>query len=510
MMSVRANQPDWRLSTLLEGFAAVSPGLDVPLRDLCLDSRRAQPGAVFIALAGHRAHGLSHAAEALARGAVAVLWEPAPGVEAPVDLGVPCVAVPGLGQRLGEIADRFFGHPSGAMKLIGVTGTDGKTSVSQFLAQTLYQESGRCGVIGTLGAGVYGELVETGHTTPDALSLHRWLADLRGRGVRYTVMEVSSHALVQGRINGAALDIAVLTNLSRDHLDYHDSMEAYAEAKARLFRWPGLETAILNLDDAFGRKLAAELAEREVQILGYGLAAASGEIEQVRGESVEYRPDGLAFSVVTPWGSGRLETGLLGAFNVHNLLAVLAALLQLGLSLTDALERLTHVRTVPGRMERFSGGKGATLVVDYAHTPAALAQVLQALRMHCEGRLWCVFGCGGNRDPGKRPLMARASEQFADRVVLTSDNPRHEDPQDIAREVMTGFERPAEVHQELDRQAAVEWAWSHAAAGDLVLVAGKGHETVQIVGDEQRPFSDRDLARRLVSGMAEGNGEDIA
>ncbi|MFN2350015.1 MAG: UDP-N-acetylmuramoyl-L-alanyl-D-glutamate--2,6-diaminopimelate ligase [Thioalkalivibrio sp.] len=503
MMAATRTQGHWTLAGLLEGIAPVAPGQDVAVSDLCIDSRRAQPGAVFIALAGHKVHGLAHAAEAIARGAVAVIWQPAPRVPAPQDLGVPCVALHGLGRHLGEIADRFFVHPSGAMKLVGITGTDGKTSTSQFLAQALDERSGRCGVIGTLGAGVYGTLSDTGHTTPDALSLHRWLADLRGQGVRYTVMEVSSHALAQGRINGAALDLAVLTNLSRDHLDYHASEAEYAGAKAKLFKWPGLESAILNLDDPFGRELASRLAG-QTPVLGYGLNLPDDNEECVRAEAVDYRPDGLAFDVCTPWGRGRLETGVLGAFNVYNLLAALAGLLQLGLSLTDALQRLERVSTVPGRMERFARVDGATLVVDYAHTPAALAQVLQALRNHCTGRLWCVFGCGGDRDAGKRPLMAWAAEQFADRVVVTSDNPRHEDPAAIAAQVMAGFERADAVHMELYREAAVRWAWDQAVPGDLVLVAGKGHETVQIVGDEQRPSSDRALARQLVQGIGEG------
>ncbi len=496
MMPALSPRSHWNLAALLEGLAPVPPGQDTQVTDLCIDSRRAQPGAAFFALAGHRGHGLAHVDAALARGAAAVVWEPAPGVAPPARLPVPCVAMPELSWRLGEMADRFFGHPSRAMKLVGVTGTDGKTSVTQFLAQALDREPGHCGVIGTLGAGVYGALADTGHTTPDAVSLHRCLADLRGRGVRHTVMEVSSHALVQGRINGVALDIAVLTNLSRDHLDYHADEAAYAEAKARLFEWPGLGTAILNTDDAFGRRLADRLAER-VSILGYGTGGAVSGKDCVHASDVRFRAEGVSFQVHTPWGNGRLEAGLLGDFNVHNLLAALATLLQLGLSLSDALDRLSGVCTVPGRMERFAGASGASLVVDYAHTPAALAHVLHALRAHCQGRLWCVFGCGGDRDPGKRPLMARAAEQYADHVVVTSDNPRHEDPEEIARQVMAGFEHPERVRLEPDRRLAVEQAWRGAAPGDVVLLAGKGHETVQIVGDEQRPFSDRALARSL-------------
>ncbi|OOG26462.1 UDP-N-acetylmuramoyl-L-alanyl-D-glutamate--2,6-diaminopimelate ligase [Thioalkalivibrio denitrificans] len=501
MMAMQSAPAEWSLAALLEGLAPVPPGQDVRVTDLCIDSRRAQPGAVFFALAGHRTHGLAHAREAGDRGAVAVVWEPVEGVRPPTDLEIPCVALPELSRYLGEVADRFFGHPSRAMKLVGVTGTDGKTSVTQFLAQALDPEPGRCGVIGTLGAGVYGTLTDSGFTTPDAVSLHRCLADLRGRGVRHTAMEASSHALAQGRLNGVALDIAVLTNLSRDHLDYHVDEAAYAAAKARLFDWPGLEAAILNLDDAFGRLLAERHAGR-VAVLGYGTQrpAADPQLDHVLATAVHFHADGLSFRVHTPWGDGRLEAGLLGDFNVSNLLATLTTLLQLGVSLSDGLDRLSRVRTVPGRMERFAGSSGATLVVDYAHTPAALAQVLHALRAHCGGRLWCVFGCGGDRDPGKRPLMARAAEQYADRVVVTSDNPRHENPESIAREVMGGFEHPERVQLELNRRAAVEAAWREAAAGDVVLLAGKGHETVQIVGDEQRPFSDRALARSLVEG----------
>lgn len=488
----------WRLDRLLGPGVEVPSGGDMPVQGLALDSRGVRPGEAFFALCGGHQHGLHHAPQAVERGAVAVIWEPVEGIMPPdpTVLGVPCVAVPGLRQHLGAIAARFHGHPSHELQVVGVTGTDGKTSVSHFLATALDTMGPPCGLMGTLGNGRPGALVPTQWTTPDALAVQAGLAALRDQGVRRVVMEVSSHALDQRRVDGVEFDVAILTHLGRDHLDYHVTPHAYGEAKARLFRWPHLKTAILNLDDPFGVQLAGRL-DGQVPVLGYGLSPDPGKRDQLLAREVECLPRGLRFAVETPWGEGVLEAGVLGRFNVYNLLAALGGLLSLDVGLAEALEHLGHAATVPGRMECFHSANGPTLVVDYAHTPGALVQALQAAREHCDGRLWCVFGCGGDRDRGKRPLMAAAAERHADRVLLTSDNPRHEDPMAILREVCTGFADPDGVIVEPERETAIRRAYEEAAPGDLVLVAGKGHETGQTIGDQCRPYSDRQLAAAL-------------
>lgn len=493
MMVARHVQPHPTLGSLLQGAVALNDGYaQMPVSGLCLDSRGLRAGDVFLACRGTRQHGLAYLDQALSRGAVAVLYEPAPGVEAlvPADGSVPMIAVPGLSAWVGVIADRFYGQPSRAMTVFGVTGTDGKTSVSQFLAQALDQESARCAVLGTLGYGLWGELSPASHTTPDAISLQAELARVRDLKARWLSMEVSSHALDQGRVNGVAFDQAIFTNLSRDHLDYHGSIEAYSAAKRRLFEWPGLDHAIINLDDPFGRALAGGL--QGPQILGYGLGAVADYArEVVTLDGLELHEDGIRARVLSPWGEGELEAPVLGRFNAQNLLAVTAALLALGIDLREILLRLRKLQTVPGRMEPVRVSGGPLAVIDYAHTPAALEHVLSALRGHCRGRLFCVFGCGGDRDRGKRPLMAGAAERGADRVIVTDDNPRHENPDDIVQEIMAGFVRLEAVSVQRDRAAAIAMALEEADADDVVLIAGKGHEDYQLYGDERMPFSDR-------------------
>lgn len=497
-----AHSPNWTLEDLLEGVAAVPAGGDTAITGLSLDSRLVQSGDLFFALTGRHNHGLDHVPEALSRGAAAVVWEPAEGMGMRMPgSGVPFIAMPGLRGCMGRIADRFHGHPSRQMNIVGVTGTDGKSSVCQFAAQILDEDEARCGVIGTLGNGLYGELHDADlRTTPDALAVHRLLAEMRDRGVRRVVIEVSSHALDQDRVAGVAFDVAVFTNLSRDHLDYHGSERAYAEAKRKLFAMPGLGHVVLNLDDPFGKDLCEGLAPG-VEVIGYTLDDSRECGETIHASGIAATERGMRFHVRTPWGEGEVETGLIGRFNVQNALAALGAALSLGGDLRDMLDRLNHLRAVPGRMECFGGGGRPMIVVDYAHTPNALEHVLRALREHCEGALWCVFGAGGDRDRGKRPLMAEAVKQHADRIVVTSDNPRGEDPMAIIADIMQGFDgQRRSVQVEPDREAAIRLAWNEAAAGDVILVAGKGHETVQIVGEQRLPWSDCDFARALAEG----------
>ncbi len=489
-------QPCMRLAELLRGFADPGAAGDCQISGLQLDSRQIVPGAAFVALAGASTHGLKHAGEAVRRGAVAILAEPG-GSAAPQVDGVPLIEVANLREHLGALAARFHGDPSAALSVIGVTGTNGKTSTVQLLAQALAHTGRRAASIGTLGAGLHGELVAGERTTPDALSLQQLLADFRAAGASHVAMEVSSHALVQGRVNAVHFSLAVFTNLSRDHLDYHGSMEAYAAAKQRLFDWPGLAAAIINSDDAFGHGLARQLAQRQAPaLLRYGIERTDAEVVAT---AVEAGAAGLAFQLRTPWGEGPVESALLGRFNVSNLLAVAACLGQLGLGIDATRAALAALQPVAGRMSRLGGTPGQPLVVvDYAHTPDALEQALKTLRAHCTGQLVCVFGCGGERDAGKRPQMGAIAEGLADRIIVTDDNPRGEDGSAIVAQVVAGLARPAAALIERDRAGAIALAIAAAQPGDIVLIAGKGHEPYQEIAGRRQPFDDLAVARRVL------------
>lgn len=483
------------LRALLQPWLELTEAGDCPVSGLAVDSRDIEPGFVFVALRGTRQHGLGYLRAALAAGAGAVLWEPAAGVAPAADdaaaadrAGVPLIAVPDLTQRLGPIAARLYGDPSTRMRVVGVTGTDGKTSVSQYLAQVLDSPDHRCGLIGTLGSGFPDALQPGTHTTPDAVRVQQTLARLYGQGAAQVAMEVSSHALDQHRVVGVRFHTAVLTNLGRDHLDYHGDLAGYAEAKSRLFGVPGLQWAVLNLDDAFGRQVGAALSGG-TRMLGYSLAGHPQAA--VRGEGLELEPQGLRLRLCTEWGDAPVQAPLLGAFNAANLLAVATAALSLGVALPVIVERLAGLRPVPGRMEPFTRPGRPTVIVDYAHTPAALRGALEAVRAHYRGAVWLVFGCGGDRDRGKRPLMGAAAVEGADRVVLTDDNPRQEDPQRIIDDIRDGA--PGQDWPVLrDRAGAIRHAVEQAGPEDVVLVAGKGHETAQQIGGRTLPFSDRD------------------
>ena len=505
MMTAELMAAAHTLSGLLRGFDGVHIAEDINVTGLALDSRKVQAGDLFMAVAGTRTHGLQHARQALVLGAVAVVWEPVCGDasldEAAALLPVPVIAVPDLGQQVGLIADRFYGHPSRGLFTIGVTGTDGKTSCSHFIAQALNSDDRRCGVIGTLGYGLYGELSTATHTTPDALTVQQTLSAMQKAGARCVVAEVSSHAMDQGRVRGVTFDLAVLTNLTRDHLDYHGDVESYAAAKRKLFHTDGLRYAVINADDSFGAAL--------LDAIPPGVAPIAYRLENdpfrtrfpaqwVIGQDLHYDVSGLRMDVYTPWGSGTLQSGLLGRFNASNLLAALASLCVAGLPFEAAMNRLELTRTVPGRMERFDMGAGRPLaVVDYAHTAAALESVLRSLRAHCHGKLCCVFGAGGDRDRGKRALMGAVAEQYADVIVLTDDNPRTEDAQQIVTDICSGLKNPAAVPIEHDRAQAIAGALQQAGEQDIVLIAGKGHETAQIIGARAVPFSDRERVKAI-------------
>lgn len=497
--SVSAVLPLRRLPELVAGLAADAP--DVAVRELTLDSRQVRPGTLFLACRGTKQHGLDFLPQALANGASALLWEPAAGVAAPAT-GIPAVAVEDLSRRAGEIAARFFGRPAQGLHAIGVTGTDGKTSTAWLLAQALEALGEPCLYVGTLGTGRIGEVRPGDHTTPDPVSLQRRLFEARAAGVRAVAMEVSSHALDQARVAAVEFHTAVLTNVGRDHLDYHGTLEEYAAAKQRLFEEFPLRAAILNEDDFHGREWSARLRAtgRVGQVLRYGLDAGA----ELAARNVKLAPTGIGFDVQAPQGAGRIDSALLGRFNVYNLLAALGALLAKGVPLERACAALSRARTVPGRIEGFRGPAAKPLVVvDYAHTPQALAQILHAARAHCAGKMWCVFGCGGDRDRGKRPLMGAAAAGAADHVIVTDDNPRSENPGAIVREIEAGFPAGFAARVIHDRAKAIETAVREAAADDVVVVAGKGHEDYQIYGQERRSFSDRAYVAQLVGQAQE-------
>jgi UDP-N-acetylmuramoyl-L-alanyl-D-glutamate--2,6-diaminopimelate ligase len=477
--------------------------LGVPLADLIADSRNVKLGSIFVAYPGSAQDGRAYIAEAIARGASAVIWEKS-GFRWNEASEIPNLGIENLRERISEIAGHIYGNPSDSLWMAGVTGTNGKTSVSQWIAAALDRTGRRSAVLGTLGNGLVGERAEAKNTTPDPIVLQRLLADYLRRGARHVAMEVSSHGLDQGRVSGIKYDAAVFTNLTRDHLDYHGSMEAYGEAKAQLFSARGVRHRIVNIDDEFGR----ELARRFAGVVTYGTQAA-GDRQQAAGKptlvasNIALSDAGLRFDLDSDWGRGEVRSGVLGAFNVSNLLAVLATLLVAGLTFDEAVAAVGTLDPVPGRLERVGGGALPLVVVDYAHTPDALEKALEALRpaVAAGHRLFCVFGCGGDRDPGKRPLMAAAASRLADQVIVTSDNPRSEDPAAIIAQVMAGIRGEAEAIE--DRQVAIFSAVHHATPGDVVLLAGKGHETYQEIAGVRHPFDDREVAR---AALAEWQG----
>ena len=481
------------LHHLLDGIVGNPPA--VPVNDITLDSRRVTPGALFVALSGTRVHGMQFVDQALTNGCSAILAEPGDNwtrerIES-LGLAVPVIIVDDLRFRIGMIASRFCGKPSEKLKIIGYTGTNGKSSCVWLTSGVLEN----CVMIGTMGNGRPGRLQKATHTTPDAITLQKMLASYHRDGMSAVAMEVSSHALDQGRIDGVNVDIAVFTNLSRDHLDYHASMEAYGAAKRRLFTLPGISRLVINIDDPFGHELAKEFCG-QARCLTFGINNASAKLFAT---NTRLHNRGLSLDLVWRDQEARLDSRLIGRFNIENLLAVTGALLSAGLPLQQIVRRLAQVPPVPGRMEQFGRAGEPQIVVDYAHTPDALKNALEAAREHCKGRLICVFGCGGDRDRGKRPLMGEIAGKLADRVILTDDNPRSESGDAIIAEIRAGMQEDPVV--ERDREAAIRLAIDEADENDLVLIAGKGHEDYQINGDEVRHFSDRETVEAILGEM---------
>jgi len=472
-------------------------------RRLTVDSRVVRAGDTFVAYPGETRDGRDYIAQAIANGAASVLWD-ADGYVWNSRWRVPNLGVPQLRRQVGVIAGEIYGRPSAKLWTIGITGTNGKTSCSQWIAQSLTRARRKCAVIGTLGSGFPGRLDTHANTTPDAVSLHARMRTMLRAGARAVCMEVSSHGLDQHRVAGVEFDVAMLTNLTRDHLDYHGSTRHYKAAKARLFRWPALKHAVLNLDDGFGRELAQRWGHRSAAVLGYGFLRRHNRLRMpcVEGRNLRLGLDGMTFDIVSPWGRASLRSPLIGAFNAANLLGSLAALLASDIDLEQSVTALEKVRPVPGRTERYGGGPRPLVVVDYAHTPDALEKVLHSLRAVAgrRARLICVFGCGGDRDRGKRPLMGAAASAIADEVIITSDNPRNEDPQAIIAEVAEGV---SGRHQQIaDRRQAILAALAQARRGDIVLVAGKGHERYQEIRGVRRRYSDAAVVRAALARSA--------
>ncbi len=479
--------------------------LDIQISRLVSDSRKVQPGDTFVAYPGEASDGRRYIAQAIANGANAVIWE-ADGFEWDPAWTVSNLPVHGLRLQAGLIADKVYGHPSHKLWMVGVTGTNGKTSISQWLARCFGGVGSKSLVIGTLGNGFPDALQPSANTTPDVLHLHGLLADAIAQGAQAAVMEVSSHALTQGRVNGVKFDVALLTNLTRDHLDYHGDMRHYAAAKRRLFDWAGLKFAVVNLDDAFGCELAEQLRDGTAEVIGYGVTEEALQragrlgLRMVHGSLQRADMQGLSLLVRSSWGTAELHSRLIGRFNASNLLGALAVLLVSEVGIDDAVRELGLQKAAPGRMQALGGKDAPTVVVDYAHTPDALENVLLTLREATQasgGRVICVFGCGGDRDRGKRPMMGRVAARFADVSIVTSDNPRSEEPQAIIADICVGMEGECQVIEE--RARAIAQSIAKARTNDVVLIAGKGHEDYQEIKGVRQPFSDSELAQRALS-----------
>jgi len=504
-MSMPAHQLNSNV-TLTELMQGIVSAPDIAISGIASDTRDLGSGYLFLACGGISSHGLEYAGQAVEAGAAAIAYDASTATFIP-DVGIPLIAVDDLRGYMGEIANRFFDHPSHTVRVIGVTGTNGKTTVAWLLTQCLQRLGRPSGYAGTLGHGMSDVDIAEGMTTPDVIELHRRLATFRGAGANFAVIEVSSHALAQQRISGVDIDSAMFTNLSRDHLDYHGDMQAYAEAKASLFLDTGAARQIVNIDTEFGTQLASRCGSDAITVSTNFDRVANGR-PYVFVRSVVAKRDGSEVTINSSWGDGGFWLPLPGEFNVANAVLVLAFLLSEGVPFDEASAALSEATAPPGRMQRVDVAAGPAVLVDYAHTPHALEVALRALQPHCRGELWCVFGCGGDRDSGKRPLMAGVAERLADRIVVTSDNPRSEDGGDIITGIVDGFNNRERATIIEDRAAAIAWAISNAAPADTVLLAGKGHENYQLIGDQRRDFSDYGVAVASLLIRAQSEEDD--
>lgn len=493
---------DRNLRDLLAPWVPGAP--ERALREMTLDSRVAASGDLFVAVVGHQADGRRYIPQAIAQGVAAVVAE-AEGEASDGEIremhGVPVIYLSQLHQRLSALAGRFYHEPSGALQLVGVTGTNGKTTTTQLLAQWAQLLGKTSAVMGTVGNGLLGQVIPTENTTGSAVDVQQVLANLHQQGAAFAAMEVSSHGLVQHRVSALKFAASVFTNLSRDHLDYHGDMAGYEAAKWLLFSEHEAGQAIINADDEVGRKWLARLPDAVAVTMENNLQPGCRG-RWLKATHVHYHDGGATIEFSSSWGDGEIESRLMGAFNVSNLLLALATLLALGYELADLLKTAARLQPVCGRMEVFTAPGKTTVVVDYAHTPDALEKALQAARLHCTGKLWCVFGCGGDRDKGKRPMMGAIAEQYADVVVVTDDNPRTEEPKAIVNDILAGMLDAGRANVVPGRAEAVTNAIMQAKENDVVLLAGKGHEDYQIVGNRRLDYSDRVTAARLLGVVA--------
>lgn len=465
----------------------IDPHYDRQISGLSLDSRHLAENNIFCACRGTQSHAKTYLEMALQKPIAAVFLEE----EGEIFLknNIPCIPYPNLTKELGILAAKFYDFPTQEMRVIGITGTNGKTSISHFIAQHLPQP---CGLLGTLGNGIYGDLISGKFTTPFGIELQGIFHDLKSKNIKNTVMEVSSHALEQHRTAGINFEIGIFTNLTRDHLDYHGTMENYGAAKAKLFQDYPLKTAIFNLDDPFSQHLLQIVPQ--INVLTYSLNNSQASIFC---NKINLLPNGYQLEVSTPLGIIKTKIKLIGDFNVSNILAAIGALIAFGIPLNKIKEKLFQTQAVAGRMELFQSPNYAPIIIDYAHTPDALEKALQSTRKHCNGKLWCIFGCGGDRDQGKRPLMGEIAEKYADQIILTNDNPRHEIPEQIISDIKIGLKNHSFLTI-LDRKQAISHALENAKKNDLILLAGKGHETYQQIGDDFLHYSDRETVQQLL------------
>jgi UDP-N-acetylmuramoyl-L-alanyl-D-glutamate--2,6-diaminopimelate ligase len=489
------------LSSLLAGLVDVSEDQDMEVIGISLDSRNVKNGQLFIACNCEYSYGARYIDQAIKSGAGAIVTESGTRSETSIE-NIPVLYVKDLHLKTGIIASRFYDNPAQLMTVTGVTGTNGKTTISYIIAHALsYDSKNLCGLIGTLGYGPVNKLVHAVNTTPDPITTHKLLSQMRDQGIFQVVMEISSHGIDQHRIEGIDFDLAIFTNLSRDHLDYHGDMNDYAKTKLLFFTDYPIKKAVINIDDNLGKVILQNL-NNEIEVVVYTLAGNVDDdekkIPKVVGKIEKSTLNQMSLMLMTPWGEGVLNSNLTGKFNAYNLMASLASLCLLDVPFEEAIERLSKCKNIPGRMEKFGSESQPQVVVDYAHTPDALAQVLQLLKSQCNGKLVCVFGCGGERDVGKRPKMGAVAQQYADVVVLTNDNPRHENPREIIDGITQGIEHHGDITIELDREKAITSAIISADVKDIVLIAGKGHEQYQQIGDISYLFSDQKIVTQVL------------
>ncbi|WP_101774646.1 UDP-N-acetylmuramoyl-L-alanyl-D-glutamate--2,6-diaminopimelate ligase [Pasteurella oralis] len=484
-----------RKLTALLGQVELAPNIE--LTEMILDSRAVQQGCLFVALKGHQVDGRHYISQAIENGAAAVLSEAdlaTQHLQIRFEQHVPIISFYQLSQHLSQLADLFYNHPSQKLTLVGVTGTNGKTTISQLLAQWTTLLGHKSAVMGTIGNGLFGQVEEAANTTGSAIEIQSGLASFVKQGAEFAAIEVSSHGLVQHRVEALDFAVTIFTNLSRDHLDYHHTMENYAAAKKRLFTELRSKHQIINVDDEIGRAWLTQLPSAVAVSCNPNFQTT--QQQWLKATRIVFNNKGAHVHFESSWGNGELQSHLIGEFNVSNLLLVFAALLSLGYEQQQLMQSVAQLTGVCGRMEMLSAEKHATAIVDYAHTPDALEKALQAARLHCHGQLWCVFGCGGDRDRGKRPLMAAIAEQLADKVIVTDDNPRTESPIQIVSDILAGFSSQAEVKVIHERENAIAFAIQQAAKDDVILIAGKGHEDYQIIGQQKQHFSDQETVRK--------------